>query len=45
MKYEKPDLDIIEFDYYISTVDFGSDDVATEGNVPGVDAGDDDLYN
>lgn len=44
MKYVKPDLGIIEFDY-ISTVDFGSDDVATEGNVPGVDAGDDDLYN
>lgn len=45
MQYEKPNLDIIEFDMYISTVDFGSDEVATEGNVPGVDAGDDDLYN
>ena len=44
MKYVKPDLEIIELDY-ISTVDFGSDDMATEGNVPGVDAGDDDLYN
>ena len=45
MKYETPDLEIVEFDMYISTVAFGSGDVATEGNVPGVDAGNDDLYN